>query len=311
MRLRILSALTLVLGAVTMGHAGRGPSSFVDQVQTPVFSARSELVVLHATVRDRRGSYATGLSPDAFAVFEDGERQSIQFFGTQDQPVTVGLMIDSSGSMLTSRDRVIAAAGAFVETSHPDDEIFALAFNDTVRAALPADAPFTGDAETLRAALSGAIVTRGRTALYDAIAAGLDYVARGTRQTKVLVVVSDGGDNASTTGFDDLLRKAQVANTVIYTIGFIDPLERDANPKRLRQLADASGGEAFRPRDMTEVEDVLRHIARDIRHMYTIGYVPSNATRDQRFRRVRVVATALGRRDLRVRTRAGYVLEER
>jgi Ca-activated chloride channel family protein len=309
---RLVIAWMLSGGMVTMGHVGRDPSLSADQAgATPVFSARSDLVVLHATARDRRGAYVTGLPADAFAVFEDGERQTIQFFGIQDRPVTVGLLIDSSGSMRASRDRVIAAAGAFVEKSHRDDETFALLFNDTVRAALPGGPPFTRDADTLRAALSAAIVTVGRTAMYDAIAAGLDHVARGTYLTKVLVVVSDGGDNASTTAFEDLLRKVQVSNTVIYTIGFVDPVERDANPKRLRQLADASGGEAFRPRDMTEIGGVLGSIANDIRQMYTIGYVPTNTARDSRLRRVRVVARAPGGRDLRVRTRAGYVQAER
>jgi Ca-activated chloride channel family protein len=311
MRPRLLIASLLAVGVVTKGHARGDPSSSADQAgATPVFSARSELVVLHVTARDRNGAYVTSLPATAFAVFEDGERQSIRFFGIQDQPVTVGLLIDSSGSMRTLRDRIIAAAGAFVETSHPDDEIFALTFNDTVQAALPGGMPFTRDADTLRAALSHAIVTVGRTSMYDAIAAGLGHVSRGTYLTKVLVVVSDGGDNASTTGFEDLVRRAQVSDTVIYTLGLVDPVERDANPKRLRQLAEATGGEAFRPRDINEIDRVLVQIANDIRQMYTLGYVPTNTARDQRLRRVRVVASAPGRRDIRVRTRAGYVRGE-
>jgi VWFA-related protein len=121
--------------------------------------------------------------------------------------------------------------------------------------------------------------------------------------------VSDGGDNASTTTFDQVLTSAQAANTVIYTIALIDPLERDASRKRLRQLAEVTGGEAFQPRNMAQVDDVLHRIARDIRNTYTIGYVPGDTIRDRRVRRLRVLVTATDGRDLRVRTRQGYVFE--
>lgn len=303
----IATSLTSVLTAVVIGidsSAGAG-----QQPDRPTFSTRSELVVLHVVVKDRSGGYVTNLAPAAFTIFEDGERQSIQFFGMQDSPVTAGLVVDSSGSMLPIRDRVAAAVAAFVETSNPRDEIFALAFNDAIRPALPKEQPFTSDANVLRSAL-GAISAQGRTALHDAVWAGLDYLAVGTHQSKVLVVVSDGGDNASSRSFEDLLRKAQVSNTVIYTVAFVDPVERDANPKRLRQLADSSGGEAFEPRAVTEVTSVLERIAREIRNTYTIGYVPTNTTRDNRMRRLRVAVTAADGRDLRVRTRHGYIAEE-
>ncbi len=213
--------------------------------------------------------------------------------------------------MVALRDRVIAAAGAFAQTSNPEDEIFALAFNDDVRAALPPSSPFTNRPDALRDALAVAISARGRTALFDAISTGIEYVSKGSSQTKALVVVSDGGDNASTTTFAQVLRTTQVSNTVIYTVALTDPVERESNPRLLKQLADASGGEAFRPRDVTQVGDVLRHIARDIRNMYTIGYVPTSITSDDRFRRIRVEVAAPGRGGLRVRTRSGYVVAEK
>jgi Ca-activated chloride channel homolog len=302
-----------VLVVTTIGDATHRPSASVSAQSPaqPVFSTTVELVVLHVVVKDRNGIYAAGLPPDAFTVLEDGQRQTIQFFGKQDAPVTAGLLIDGSGSMLTALNRVIAAAGRFVETSNPADEIFALAFNETVRSALRSDAPFTNNAEILRAALMTAISARGRTALYDAISTGLAYLKNGSHQRHVLVVVSDGGDNASTATFEQVLKKVEASNTVIYTIGLIDPLEPDANPKRLRELADVSGGEAFLPRDTRQVEDAMRDTARDIRNAYTIGYVPTNSARDGRFRRVRVVAHAPDGRDLRVRTRKGYVVETR
>jgi VWFA-related protein len=261
------------------------------------------------TVKDRAGSYVTGLSEEAFTVLEDGEPQAIHVFGQEDAPATVGIVIDSSGSMAPSRDRMIAAAASFARTSNPEDEMFALAFNDGVRAALPAVSPFTHDPETLRSALVVAIVPTGRTALYDAISAGLEYVAKGSLETKALVVVSDGGDNASAASFDQVLRATQVSNTVIYTVALTDPLERDSNPRLLKKLAEASGGEAFRPKSINAVEEVLRRIARDIRNMYTIGYIPTRVA-DGRFRKIEIEVAAPGRGGLRVRTREGYVAEK-
>jgi VWFA-related protein len=308
----LLAATVLAAGSLLVGQMSHSqpPLAAAQEPSRPTFSTRSELVVLHATVKDRRGAYVTGLTADAFVILEDGQPQTIQFFGTQDAPVTVGLLIDGSGSMRAVRDRVIAAAGAFAETSNRADELFALTFNEHVRAVLPATAPFTGDADTLRAALTRTLVTQGRTALHDAIAAGLEYVNGGRHPGKVLVVVSDGGDNASLTPFTDVITAAQVANTVIYTIAVIDPLERGTSQKRLKELAEMTGGDAFQPRSMEQVEDVLRRIAHDIRNMYTLGYTPANTTRDTRFRRLEVRVTVANRRDLRVRTRHGYALAE-
>ena len=313
MGLRFATMVTVVLSAMTGGRADLLPSPgvAVQAPAQPVFSVRSELVVLHVMVKDRKGAYVPGLRPEAFTVFENDERQAIQFFATQDAPVTVGLLIDSSGSMLPVRDRVIAAAGIFADTSNREDEIFALAFNEDVRAALPPEAPFTGDAGTLRTALTRTISARGRTALYDAILAGLEHVDRGSHPRKVLVVLSDGGDNASAATLEQVLKQTQVANTVIYTIALVDPLERDASPGRLKRLADMSGGEAFQPRSVSQVGEVLQHIASDIRNTYTIGYVPRDMTRDGRFRRIRVVVSVPSRSALSIRTRQGYVMEER
>jgi VWFA-related protein len=284
---------------------------YAQEPPAATFASRSDLVVLHVVVKDRRGTSVSGLTRASFSVLEDGRPQEIQFFGEQDTPVDAGLIVDSSGSMRAVRERVIAAAGAFAETSHPDDQIFTLTFTEHVRAALPADAPFTSDPDTLRAALASAIVARGRTALHDAIAAGLDYLAKGSHLRKVLVIVSDGGDNASRVTFDEVLRRTLVSNTVIYAIALDDPLEGDANPRRLKQLAEASGGEAFRPRDIEEIGEVMERIARDIRSSYTIGYVPANASRDGRFRRIRVIVNPRDRRSVSVRTRQGYVMEAR
>jgi VWFA-related protein len=209
--------------------------------------------------------------------------------------------------MHPSRRVVIAGATAFAEVSHPGDEIFALAFNERVYPALPPGAPFTSDSTVLRAALERSVAARGRTALYDAISAGLDYLSRGSRERKVLVVLSDGGDNASRATREDAGRKAQRSNAVIHTIALVAPGARDANPKLLEDLAQASGGESFRPDAPREIAEALGQIAREIRHTYTVGYTSTNTARDGAFRRVHVVVTAPPGRRLVVRTRAGYV----
>jgi Ca-activated chloride channel family protein len=287
--------LLILTGAAVAGQAG------------PTFSTESDLVVLHVNVSDTKGAYLTGLAQGAFAVLEDGRPQMIRFFHNEDGPVTVGLLIDSSGSMQPNRDRVIAAATAFAGASNPRDEMFALAFNENVTAALPLTSPFTSDVAVLRDALTRTIHARGLTGLFDAISAGLDYVGRGTHERKVLVVVSDGGDNASRTTFKEVVRKSQASNAVIYSVAIVDPDERDANPKLLKQIAQASGGEAFAPDDVREIAEVLRHIARDIRQTYTIGYASTNTVRDGTFRLVRVIVDSPNHRRLVVRTRGGYL----
>jgi VWFA-related protein len=273
----------------------------------PVFSTESDLVVVHATIKDRDGAYVTGLTRDAFAILEDGRPQNAQLFTSEDAPVTVGLLIDSSGSMQPNRDRVIAAAAAFAESSHPSDELFALAFNDSVRAALPPTAPFTSDVAVLQDALTRTIRAYGRTALFDAIAAGLDYLGRGRHERRVLVIVSDGGDNASQTTFQEIVTKTQASNAVIYTVALVDPVERDTNPGLLKRIAQANGGEAFAPRNADDITEVLQHIARDIRHTYTLGYVSTNSARDGAFRQIRLIVQSPDRRRLVVRTRTGYL----
>ncbi|MEP7306468.1 MAG: VWA domain-containing protein [Acidobacteriota bacterium] len=283
------------------------PTSGIQPPPEPVFTTKSDLVVINLSVKDRKGGYVSDLSVDAFAVFENKQPQPISFFVSQDAPVTVGLLLDSSGSMSANRELLISAAASFAATSNPEDEIFALAFNDTVTPVLPKGAPFTADPDILRRAVSVATETHGRTALYDALAAGLDYLARGTRERKVLIVVSDGGDNASRTTAQEIWKQTQASNVVVYTVALLDDVERESNPKALKRIADATGGEAFRPRSIRDVADVLRHIAADIRHAYTIGYVPTNAEHDGTFRNLRVVVRAPDRRAITVRTRSGYV----
>jgi Ca-activated chloride channel family protein len=279
--------------------------------RSPVFSADSELVVLQVTVTDRKGAYVTGLPAEAFSIVEDGHAQTLRLFAEADAPVTVGLLLDSSASMNSRRHVIIAGAAAFAAASHPGDEVFALVFNEQVIAALPASAPFTNDGVVLEAALERIVNARGRTALYDAISTGVDYLSRGTRERRVLVVLSDGGDNASRATRTAAVRKAQASNAVIYTIALIDPLSRDASPALLEELAQASGGESFRPDDPRGIGEALGQVVRHIHNGYTLGYVPADPAHDGTFRRIHVVVTAPPGRRFVVRTRSGYVAGSR
>ena len=286
------------------------PPARAQDKDTPVFTAESSLVVLHVTVKDKQNHYVGGLSREAFEVFEDGRPQEVSLFTAEDAPVTVGLLIDNSGSMHSNRELVLAAATAFVERSNHRDEVFGLTFNESVQAALPRDMPFTNDAQVLRGALADAISTRGRTALYDAIADGIEYLSSGQYERKVLVVVSDGGDNASETTFEEVLAKVRASNVVIHAVGLVDPVEPDSNPKRLRQLAEASGGLAFRPADARQVREAIERVALDIRSAYTVGYSPAE-TAAGGFRRIRAGVRTPDGKSVVVRTRAGYMASPR
>jgi Ca-activated chloride channel homolog len=272
----------------------------------PTFSARSELVVLRVSVVDRRAGFVSGLPRDAFVVREDGHPQSIDFFENEDTPVTVGLIIDNSGSMQPRRDAVIAAGLAFAESSNPEDELFTLNFNERVWPGLPPGRQFTSDRDELKRALERS-VTRGQTALFDAIASGLRQLDQAHRTRRVLVVVSDGGDNASHTRFEEILDAALRKDVVIYSIGVYDADDGDAKPGMLRQLAEATGGEAFFPHENAQVTPLLERIARDIRSSYTVGYVPHDRRDSGRRRSIRVDVHAPDGRKLSVRARSSYI----
>jgi Ca-activated chloride channel family protein len=274
-------------------------------VPAQVFSTTTDLVVLNVHVTDEDGAHVPNLSAADFAVYEDGRPQTVTVFSDADAPVTVGLIIDSSISMWAIRDRLVAGSTAFARASHPENEVFAIAFNDTRWPALPPQAPFTSDPDALGRALTRVVQPRGKTALYDAISAGLDYAARGHHPRKALVVLSDGGDNASEKTLDEVVRKTQESDVVIHGVALVDPLDRGARPEVLRQLARATGGETFQPKSVTDVEEALQRVAKDIRSAYLLGYSPGGAASDAHHT-LRVVAKSDARGELRVRTREGY-----
>jgi Ca-activated chloride channel family protein len=275
----------------------------------PTFAAETRVVVLHVAVRDRRGGYVGGLDQAAFRISENRQLQTVSFFHTQDAPVTVGLLIDSSGSMRPNREMVIAASVAFAKTMNSEDELFVLGFNDNIYAPLPEDSPFTREVPTLRFALDSAIKAIGKTAVYSAISAGLDYVTKGSFERQVLVLVSDGGDNASPITKAAVLAKAQASNAVIYTVGLIDPMDTEADPGFLNELAQSTGGLAFRPKKIEEVDEALQRVAHDIRNAYTLGFVPAgnSGSREESLRRVSVEVRLPDGQKASVRTRRAYL----
>jgi len=281
---------------------------FDPQADSPPFriSVNVDLVVLTATVHDRKGQAVSGLREQEFEVYEDGVRQTLRLFKHEDIPVTVGLLVDHSGSMRRKLAHVIAAARAFVESSSADDQMFVVNFNEHVGLGLPPSMQFTNRSDELALAISNTPAL-GMTALYDALALGQQQLAAGTRDKKVLIVISDGGDNASTHKLQEILRIAEQSSTIVYTIGIFDDEDPDKNPAVLKRLAEATGGEAFFPGETSTVLAACERIAREIRNQYTLGYVSGNTPKAGAFRTIKVVARGTGNRKLVVRTRAGYV----
>ena len=296
--------LLLVLGGYARPQAP--PASQAQDSESYRISVDVDLVVLQATVSDRQGGFVSNLREQDFEVYEDGVPQHIRLFRHEDVPVTVGLVVDHSGSMRPKLAEVTAAARTFVRVSNREDQMFVVNFNENVTLGLPDAIRFTDSSAELGRAIENAPVT-GMTALYAAIAKALDQLQAGSRDKKVLIVVSDGGDNASKCSLAQVMRMAEKSSAVIYTIGVFNKNDPDRNPAVLHRLAHATGGEAFLPQQLSEIVVISERIARDIRNQYTLGYVSTNAARNGAYRSIRVVARATGNRRPYVRTRTGYI----
>jgi len=265
------------------------------------------LVVLHTTVLDDRQRFADGLKQENFRIFEDKIEQKLSVFKREDVPVSMGLVIDNSGSMREKRPRVNEAALTLVQASNPRDEAFVVNFNDDFY--LDLDKDFTSSIPELKEALER-IDSRGSTALRDAIIGSLDHLKKGSRDKKVLLVVTDGEDNASHNSLEKTLREIQKTDTVVYTIGLLGSegkKEAKRAKKVLQEIAAASGGVAYFPENVDDVHSICEQVAHDIRNQYTLAYYPSNTNRDGTFRAVTVeVIPPRGRGKLVARTRNGY-----
>jgi VWFA-related protein len=265
------------------------------------------LVVLHTTVLDDRGKFVDGLKEENFRVFEDKAEQKLSVFKREDVPVSMGLVVDNSGSMRDKRPRVNEAALTLVQASNPQDESFVVNFNDDYY--LDLDKDFTSSIPELKEALER-IDARGSTALYDAVIGSIDHLKKGHRDKKVLLVVTDGMDNVSRNSLEKTIHEVQKANVVIYSIGLFSDEKGSDRKKAMRALKDistASGGVAFFPENVDDVHSICDQVARDIRNQYTLGYYPSNTKKDGTFRAVQVdIIPPRGRGKLVARTRNGY-----
>ena len=283
---------------------GQAPSSQEGGVF--VFRKQVEEVTLHATVVDDRQHMVTGLDKAAFTVFENGQMQTITSFRREDIPVSLGILIDNSGSMRDKRPAVNQAALNLVKASNPKDEVFIVNFNEDYFL----DQDYTSQVPQLRDALEH-IESRGGTALYDALVASADHLMKTARlEKKALLVVTDGEDNASRESLEAAVRRIAVdGGPTVYTIGILGEEGHRAEKvarRALRIISEQTGGVSFFPKDLSEVDAISTQVAHDIRNQYSIGYKPTNPQSQGGYRTVRVEARANGYKRLQVRTRSGY-----
>jgi Ca-activated chloride channel homolog len=264
-------------------------------------------ILVHATVSEHHGAPVAGLEKENFSIMEDGVPQVIKHFGHRDMPVTAGLVIDNSGSMKSKRAEVVAAMLSFAGSSNPQDQMFLINFNEHVRFGLPSQTAFTDSPEQLRAFMD-TVKADGETALFDAIATALDHLKKGSRDKRVLVVVSDGADNASHRTKAQVLELAKHSDAIIYTIAIYDPDDSgNMDPRFMRDLAKTSGGRAYFPVKLGDVRPACESIANEIRNQYSLSYIPTNRKRDGTYRTIKIRAISPRGENLSVMTRSGYI----
>ena len=291
-------------GAPSTSQTQDGQKEKVNDQAVFVFRKNVDEVLLHATVIDEKQHIVTNLDRDAFTVFEDSKQQNIISFHHEDIPVAMGIVIDNSGSMREKRNKVNQAALNLVRSSNPLDEVFIVNFNDEYYL----DQDFTNDLLKMKEALEK-IDARGGTALYDAVVASAEHLKRNARlDKKVLLVVTDGEDNASNETLEQAVKHLQEENgPSVYAIGILGEEEHPRRARRaLEIIAQRTGGIAFFPKTLDEVDAISKSVAHDIRNQYTIGYKPTNPRETGGFRLVRVEAKAKGHGKMTVRTKSGY-----
>jgi Ca-activated chloride channel homolog len=264
-------------------------------------------VAVPVMVTDREGNFVSGLKVGDFTVVDNGQSQPISFFEQQDTPVTVGLLIDHSGSMGPKLSAVGAAIASFAHSSNPQDQMFVIDFGDTVSIGLFDGHSFTSDPAQIEHAITS-VWARGRTALYDAIAEGITQLRLGQWNKRALIIVSDGGDNASHYKFKQVLEMARSSHEVIYAIGLLSESGQEESPEVLRRLARDTGGLAFFPGPHDSIAIVSNEIARDLRSQYMLAFAPPKQSEATAFHRLTIRVNAAGRGKLQVRARAGYTV---
>jgi Ca-activated chloride channel homolog len=271
--------------------------------ETTLFRSESRLVVLHASIEDKDGHLVMDLPQSAFQVYENGVRQEIKSFRKEDVPVSLGLIIDNSASMTDKRPKVAAAALALVKLSNPEDEVFIVNFDDVPSL----DVEFTSDIKKLQDGLTR-IDSRNGTAMRDALRTAIEHLkGRDKKDKKALVVVTDGNDNSSLEPLETVIRAAQQNEVLIYAVGLLSdeaPREAEKAKRALDALVRASGGQAYYPKDVSEIDRIAPRIAHEIRNQYIITYSPTNQEQDGSFRQIRLLVD--GPEVATVRTRSGY-----
>lgn len=272
-----------------------------------VFKKKVEEVTLHAVVVDQQNNLISSLNRDSFSVYEDGKLQKMTSFRQENVPLALGILIDNSGSMRPKRHEVNEAALNLVRSSNTQDEVFVVNFGE----AYYLDQDFTDDLAKLKGALEK-VETRGSTALYDAIVASAAHIRQGARtQKRVLLVVTDGRDNASQESLKEAMQQLQREDgPTIYVIAFVDEAKGASSTIRaLQAISLNSGGTAYFPKDLNQVDAITKNIANDIRNQYVIGYKSSNPKSGHVYHAIDVQANDTSRHRLRVRTRTGYYSE--
>jgi Ca-activated chloride channel homolog len=294
LRLTAVWSIAFAMSAQTAAPTSDGPVTF---------STDTRLVVLPVSVSDRSGKLVTNLPRQAFKVYENGAEQAIKIFRREDVPISLGIIIDNSGSMRDKRQKVETASLDLVKASNPQDEVFVVNFNDEAYL----DVPFTNDIKKLEEGVAR-IDSRGGTAMRDAISMSIDYLKdKGKKDKKVLLVLTDGNDTASSGTLEKLIDKARNSEVLIYAIGMLNEEERREAKKAKRALDSItreSGGLSFYPKDVSEVDKITLQVAQDIRNQYTIAYSPTIQALDGSFRQIKVIVNGSGHPT--VRTRTGY-----
>ncbi len=313
-RHKCASIILSVVFAVAYSAAGQEaprptptPQAIDDRNDAPV-RVKTDLVTLTLTVTDLYGRYVSGLNKNAFTINDNGQDQEITFFSDSDAPVSIGILFDVSGSMSGQKiAKARKALSRFINTSHPNDEYFLIAFNN--RAQLLLDRSRDGDAVLKKLTL---VEPRQNTALYDAVYLGTERVTRGTHQKRAMLIISDGQDNASRYNFGEVRRLMKESDVVTYTVGIMDG--RDATSMLgmqgqsfLDELSSVTGGKSFYPQSDVEMDEIFERIALELRHQYSIGYTPKDFEPNGKWRKVKTkVKPPRGLPRLTVRAREGY-----
>ena len=321
-KLLIPSAAAATLMFTAFGYQNQAPAPQTNQLMVPMertqlpppppdpnefrVSSEVDLVLLDVSVKDSKGGFVSGLKKDNFKIYENKIQQPITVFAAQDVPVTVGLVVDNSGSVRPKKPEIVTAALTFVTQSNPKDEMFVVNFNDRVMMGLPDGTDFSGDRVTLRQALL-TNPAQGRTSLYDGLKTALAHLDKGRLDKKTLVLISDGGDNMSQTTHDEIMRIAEESLATIYTVGIFNPGDKDKNPGFLKDLARLTGGEAYMPENINHLVGVCEKIARDIRNRYTLGFAPDRSAFDGKKRRLKIEVIGEDGRKYEARSRTYYI----